>query len=146
MEVSNGCGLCMSNSMTCCNMTILGQLVPRGLIFANEICFLDNLAASHCPPSTSAKCSLPPSNPNGHEFSLSPEFMKSIKVKWSCAYHAGAVVLPLSMQKLCNLQRQQTIALIRTMGIFALSGVFSMRHRLTRIPKVHSIFILTWEW
>ena len=80
-------------------MTILGQLVPWGLIFANEIRLLDNLAASRCPPSTSAKCSLPPSNPNGHEFSLSPEFMKSIKVKWSCAYRSGAVVLPLSMQK-----------------------------------------------
>ena len=136
----------MSNSMTCCNMTVLGQLVPRGLTFANEIHLLDNLAASRCPPSTSAKCSLPPNNPNGHEFSLSPEFMKSIKVKWSCAYHSSAVVLPLSMQKLCILQRQQTKALIRTMGIFALSGVFSMCHQLTRIPKVHSMFILTWEW
>ena len=143
MEVSNGRGLCMSNSMTCCNMTVHGQLVPCGLIFANEICRLDNLAASHCLPSTSAKCSLPPSNPNGHEFSLSPAFMKSIKVKWSCAYHSGAVVLPLSRQKLCNLQRQQTIALIRTMGISALSGVLSMCHWLTRIPKAHSMLILT---
>ena len=135
----------MSNSMTCCNMTVLGQLVPWGLIFAKDIHLLDNLAASCCPPSTSAKCSLPPSNPKGLEFSLSPVFMKSIKVKWSCAYHSGGVVLPLSMQKLCNLQRQQTIALIRTMSIFALSGVLRMHHQLTRIPKAHSIFILTCE-
>ena len=112
-------------------MTILGQLVPWGLIFAKDIHLLDNLAASRCPPSTSVKCSLPPSNPKGHEFLLSPAFMKSIKVKWSCAYHLGGVVLPLSMQKLCNLQRQQTIALIWTMGIFALSGILRMCHRLT---------------
>ena len=96
MDVSNGQGLCMSNSMTCCNMTVRGQLVPRGLTFANEIRLRDNLAASRCPPSTSVKCSLPPSNPNGRGFSLSPAFMKSIKVKWSCAYRSGAVVLPLS--------------------------------------------------
>ena len=145
IEVSNGCGLCMSNSMTCCSMTIRGQLVPCGLIFANEIRLLDNLAASHCPPSTSAKCSRPPSNPNGREFSLSPAFMKSIKVKWSCAYHSGGVVLPLSRQKLCNLQRQQTIALIQMMGIFALSGILRMRHWLTRILKAHSMLILTCE-
>ena len=137
----------MSNSMTCCNMTILGQLVPHGLIllFAKEILLLDNLAASHCPPSTSAKCSLPHSNPNGHEFLLSPAFMKSIKVKWSCAYCSGGVVLPLSRQKLCNLQRQQTIALIQMMGIFALSGILRMCHQLTRIPKVHLMLILTCE-
>ena len=135
----------MSNSMTCCNMTVLGQLVPCGLIFAKDIHHLDNLAASRCPPSTSAKCSLPPSNPNGHEFLISPAFMKSIKVKWSCAYRSGHVVLPLSRQKLCNLQRQQTIALIWTMGIFALSGVLRMRHRLTRILKVHLMLILTCE-
>ena len=135
----------MSNSMTCCNMTVLGQLVPQGLIFAKDIHLLDNLAASHCPPSTSAKCSLPPSNPKGHEFLLSPAFMKSIKVKWSCAYHSGVVVLRLSMQKLCNLQRQQTIALIRMVGIFALSGILRMHHWLTRIPKAHSILILTCE-
>ena len=47
--------------------------------------------------------------------------------------------------KLCNLQRQQTIALILRMDIFAVSGIFRMRHRLTRIPKVHSILILTCE-
>ena len=145
MEVSNGCGLCMSNSMTCCNITVLGQFVPWGLIFTKDIHLLDNLAASRWPPSTSAKCSLPPSNPNGHEFLLSPAFMKSIKVKLSCAYHSGGIVLPLSMQKLCNLQRQQTIALIRMMGILALSGVLRMHHWLTRIPKVHSILILTCE-
>ena len=98
-------------------MTVLGQLVPWGLIFAKDIHLLDNLAASCCPPSTSVTCSLPPSNPNGREFLLSPAFMKSIKVKWSCAYRSGGVVLPLSRQKLCNLQRQQTIALIWTMGI-----------------------------
>ena len=143
--MSNGRGLCMSNSMTCCNITILGQLVPRGLIFAKDICLLDNLAASHCPPLTSAKCSLPPSNPKGLEFLLSLALMKSINVKWSCAYHSGGVVLPLSMQKLCNLQRQQTIALIRMMGIFALSGILRMCHQLTRILKVHSILILTCE-
>ena len=143
--MSNGHGLCTSNSMTCCNMTILGQLVPHGLIFAKKIHLLDNLAASRCPPSTSAKCSLPPTNPNSHEFLLSPAFMKSIKVKWSCAYHSGGVVLPLSRQKLCNLQSQQTIALIRTMGIFALSGVLRMRHWLTRIPKAHLMLILTCE-
>ena len=135
----------MSNSMTCCNMTVLGQLVPWGLIFAKDTHLLDNLAASCCPPSTSAKCSLPPSNSKGLEFSLSPAFMKSIKVKWSCAYHSGGVVLPLSMQKLCNLQRQQTIALIRTMSIFALSGILRMHHRLTGIPNAHSILILTCE-
>ena len=111
-------------------MTVHGQLVPHGLIFDNEIHLLDNLTASRCPPSTSAKCSLPPSNPNGHEFLLSPAFMKSIKVKWSCAYGSGGVVLPLSRQKLCNLQRQQTIALIRMMGIFALSGILRLHHWL----------------
>ena len=143
--MSNGHGQCTSNLMTYCNISVLGQLVPRGLIFIKVILLLANLAAPCCPPSTSAKCSLPPNYPKGLEFSLSPAFMKSIKLKLPCAYHLGGVVLPLSMQKLCNLQRQQTIALILTMDIFALSGIFRMHHWLTRIPKVHSILILTCE-
>ena len=143
--MSNGHGLCISNSMTCCNMSVLGQLVPWGLIFTKVILLLANLAASHCPPSTSVKCSLPHNNPKGIEFLLSPAFMKPIKLKLSHAYRSGGVILPLSMQKLCNLQRQQTIALILRMDIFALSGIFRMHHWLTRIPKVHSILILPCE-
>ena len=92
-------------------MSVLGQLVPWGLIFTKVILLLANLAASHCPPSTSVKCSLPHNNPKGIEFLLSPAFMKPIKLKLSHAYRLGGVILPVSMQKLCNLQRQQTIAL-----------------------------------
>ena len=45
------------------------------------------------------------------------------------------------MQELCILQRQDINALIRLMGIVALSGDLSKCQHLVKTPKAHSIFI-----
>ena len=85
----------------------------------------------------------PPNRPNGQEFSLPVLLIKSISVRASCGYLCGGFALPLSMQKLCILHRQDTKALTLLIGILAFKGDFSIRQWFVRIPNAHSMLIQT---
>ena len=64
--------------------------------------------------------------------------MKSITVSVSWEYLSGGLAFPLSIQKLCSLQRQDISAFIRLIEIFALNGVLRRRQRLVTMPNEHS--------
>ena len=76
----------------------------------------------------------------------SSESIKSINVSGSWEYLSGGLAFPLSIQKLCSLQRQDISAFIRLIEILELNGVLRRRHQLVSIPNEHSILILTCEW
>ena len=76
----------------------------------------------------------------------SSESMKSINVSGSWEYLSGSLTFPLSIQKLCSLQRQDISAFIRLIEILELSGLLRRRQQLVSIPNEHSILILTCEW
>ena len=97
----------------------------------------------HCPWGMPSKCSPPPNRPNRQAFSLPVSLIKSISVRASCGYLCGGFALPLSMQKLCILYRQDTKALTLLIGILAFKGDFSIRQWFVRIPNVHSMLIQT---
>ena len=85
----------------------------------------------------------PPNRPNRQAFSLPVSLIKSISVRASCGYLCGGFALPLSMQKLCILHRQDTKALTLLIGILAFKGDFSIRQWFVRIPNAHSMLIRT---
>ena len=97
-----GCCLCMSCSITCHNMIVLG-IEPSWLALSLSCCTL--VVAPLLPPLTSLKCLPPPTKPTGDMSSgESPTgtYVKSINVSTSCLYLAGPFALPLSTQKLCK--------------------------------------------
>ena len=76
----------------------------------------------------------------------SSESMNSINVSGSWKYLSSSLAFPLSIQKLCSLQRQDISAFIRLIEILELNGLLRRRQRLVSIPNEHSILILTCEW
>ena len=100
-----GCCLCMSHSLTCCNMIVLG-IEPSWLALSLSCHTL--AVAPLLPPSTSSKCLPPPSKLTGDTSSgesSTGTYAKSINISTSCSYLAGTFAQPLSMQKLCKQHR-----------------------------------------
>ena len=75
----------------------------------------------------------------------SSESMKSINVSGSWEYLSGGLGFPLSIQKICSLQRQDISGFIQLIEIFELNGVLRRRQRLVSIPNEHLVLILTCE-